>query len=476
MKTLLEPPLVFVDLDGTLLAGDLFLERLVRVVLLRPWWLWQFLLTRPWEISHLKRFLAERMPVDASHLPYRSELLERLRQEHRLGARLVLATAADEADARAVADHLGIFEFFLGTRPGLNLKGAAKLRAIERCADGSPFTYVGDSPADLPVWRQAESIWLVHGTSTLQRACAALGKPLRAISPRPAVWAAGIRALRPHQWAKNLLVLLPAATSLGMYSPARLWDLWPALVVLCLLSSAVYLLNDLSDIAADRQHPHKRRRPLASGALTVVSAVALIPLLLGLAIVLAVGMLPTGHGLLLAYLVLALFYNGVCKELPHADVLALAALYLLRVVLGAEVLQVPYSDWFLLFLGLTFLNLAWLKRYIEVREAWDGLNARRRGYQAGDGTFLLGCGLASLFTALVVLALFTQSSAVATYRGPHRLLWLGLPYLYYSLHLWHQAGHGRIHHDPVRHVLTDGRAYLAGAAGLAVLIWARLVR
>jgi 4-hydroxybenzoate polyprenyltransferase len=282
-----------------------------------------------------------------------------------------------------------------------------------------------------------------------------------------------LRLLRPHQWAKNLLVFVALLTAHRYADAAAVRASVWMFVAFCLCASAIYVVNDAADVAADRAHPDKSKRPFASGALPVALAWLLAPLLLGLAAVAARVLALEATWTLLAYVLLSLTYTFAIKRVLWLDVLALAALYVLRVAAGAFALGVPLSPWLLGFALFLFVSLATLKRYAELSmatgEALDG-----RAYRAADAPVVLAVGAASALTAVLVFALYVQSADVRALYARPVVLWLAAPVLLYWLaRLWTLAGRGNVRADPILFALRDPASYLAALA-LLLVFWSAL--
>ncbi|HKJ23307.1 MAG TPA: UbiA family prenyltransferase [Myxococcota bacterium] len=286
---------------------------------------------------------------------------------------------------------------------------------------------------------------------------------------RGALW----RALRPHQWAKSGLLFAPLLLAHRAFDdPARLAATALAAACFSAVASAGYLLNDWLDRDADREHPDKRHRPLASGDLSAGRARAAFVVLLVGAFAASAAWLPDGFtGLLGVYLALAVAYSTALKKRAVLDVLVLAALYTLRVLAGGEAAQVPVSHWLLVFSMFFFLSLAFVKRYAELLAvgAADGDALAGRGYRVGDLALVPVMGLASGFVAILVIGLWASSDEVRVlYRAP-ALLWLACPVLFWWLsRVWLLAHRHELDADPVLFAARDRASYLAGALLLAV--------
>ena len=258
-----------VDLDGTLVRTDLFVEQLAARTL-RFHGMLAVARAATRGRAPLKRLLAASERFDASTLPYRDDFVAWLRAERAAGRRIVLATAADQSIAEQVARHLGVFDEVLASDGTTNLKSGVKAAKLAARFGAQGFVYAGDSRADLAVWKQAKAAVLVGASSALaaevERVLPIEARFERGGASRVRAFA---RAVRPTQWIKNLLVFVPTLMSRS-YGDAGAWiRAATVFIAFCALASSVYVLNDLVDLASDREHPHKRHRPFASGAVSV---------------------------------------------------------------------------------------------------------------------------------------------------------------------------------------------------------------
>ena len=285
-----------------------------------------------------------------------------------------------------------------------------------------------------------------------------------------------VRALRPHQWVKNLLVFVPVVLDHKLFNAETMARAATAFVAFCCAASSAYVLNDILDLEADRRHPTRRHRPFAAGTLSPSLGLVLVPGLLGIAFAVAWSSLPGGFIELLAiYVVLTTAYSVYLKRIAVLDVLLLAGLYTLRVLGGIAAAEVRFSTWLLAFAMFLFLSLAFLKRYTEV-SALEGAatdQVRRRGYIRGDREWLGSMGGASGYLSVLVLALYINSEQVlALYRAP-LLLWLICPLLlFWTSRMWLLAHRGQIHDDPIVATVRDPASYLLGALVAVVLYFA----
>jgi 4-hydroxybenzoate polyprenyltransferase/phosphoserine phosphatase len=455
-----------VDLDGTLVHTDLLLESLLLLVKANPLYL---LLIPFWLLSGKAAFkekIARRVDLNAAALPYNQALLEWLRVQRAAGYSLWLCTAASERLARAVAGHLGIFDGLLASSTTHNLSGAAKARALADRFGPRAFDYCGNHRVDLAIWRVSAGAIVVNAGSALAERARALCE-VRAVFPRPRMEIRSmLRALRPHQWAKNLLVFVPLAAAHRLGDLGALQQSLLAFLAFCCCASATYLLNDMLDLEADRLHPRKRTRALAAGALSLPAGLVLAALLVMLAIGIGWLLPPDFRVALAIYALATLAYSFGLKRLVLIDTVTLAALYTLRIIAGALAIDVPLSFWLLLFSIFLFNGLALVKRYaeLEAMQREGRLTAAGRGYHVNDLVPILVFGVASSYMAVLVLGLYINSRDIeALYRQP-RLIWpLCVVVLFWVSHMWLKAHRGQMNDDPVLFALKDPLAWVLGA-------------
>jgi 4-hydroxybenzoate polyprenyltransferase len=455
---LLAPPLC-VDLDGTLIRSDLLLESLLLLVKRNALYLFLalFWLLRGGKAA-LKAQIASRITLNAAALPYNKELVAWLKKERASGRELWLCTAANEKLAASVAQHLGLFDGVLASDSRVNLAGKRKADLlVERFGHGA-FDYCGNEWRDLAIWRCARGAIVVNGPPALERRVGADLVLLRSFPSQGSRSQAILRALRPHQWAKNVLVLVPLLTAHRVGELAALASALFGLVAFCLCASSVYLLNDMLDLEADRAHARKSKRPFAAGDLPLTTGFVLAPTLLVASILIA-AFLPGKFQLALgAYYVLTVGYSFSLKRMLLVDAVALAGLYTLRIVAGAGAVTVALSFWLLLFSVFLFLSLAFVKRYAELDSLrrQQRLTAVGRGYRVEDLAVLQSFGTAAGYLSVLVLALYINSPEIGPlYHRPKAIWMLCVLMLYWISRVWMTAHRGGMHDDPVVYALRD---------------------
>lgn len=470
------PAPLFVDLDGTLIKTDLLVESFIGLLkrhpllaLKVPFWLLR-------GKAYLKHRIAERIALNPEALPYHAELLDYLRGQRESGRSLYLATASNIRYAEAVAGHLDIFEGVLASDHRRNLSGHKKLEAIrERCPED--FVYAGNDQVDEPIWASAQAAILVNAPASVAARVTA-SRPVEAeFAAAPAGLRPWLKAIRPHQWLKNLLVFLPLLPIATTATPAMAGMALLAFAAFSLCASSVYLLNDLADLEADRAHPRKRKRPFASGSLPALSGLLLAPVLLTAAFALALWMPWQFAAVLGIYWVSTTAYTFFLKRYALIDVITLAGLYTLRVLGGAAAIAVVPSFWILAFSMFIFFSLALAKRYAELHamRELDREGARGRGYQVVDLSTVQLMGVASGYLAVLVMALYLNSPEIIERYGHVQLLWGVCPLLMlWVSRVWLKAARGEMTDDPLVFAVRDRMSRYVLAATVVVILAALL--
>lgn len=463
-----------VDLDETLIRTDILWEMAVQfwrkpMIALNA----ALALVRHGKAA-FKAELAAHFPLDPASLPYRNDVLEYIRAQREAGRVLVLATATHRVVAQRVADHLGIFSRVFATENEENLSGDRKRAALVAAFGERGFDYLGDHRKDLPIFASARKAMLVEPSPTLLREASEVSTVALVFSAKDSKPIVLARALRLHQWSKNVLLAVPLfAAHLG--SSIQAWaNVLTAFLVFGLVASATYLVNDLADLQADRRHARKRFRPLASGQLAIPSGILLACALAALGFALSVALLPSGFRIyLVAYVLLTLAYSFYLKRRLLVDVLALAVLYTLRILAGGVAVGVVVSEWLLMLSLFIFLSLAFLKRFIELVGSRDGAKVAGRSYSSVDLETVRVVGVTSGLVSVLVLSLYISNPAVSKLYNAPQILWFMCPLLiYWIVRIWFLAARGEVHHDPVVFALLDFRSYVVGALSAAILFLA----
>ena len=477
MPNLYPGSVLCVDLDGTLSRTDTLVETVLMLMRQKPLALLMLPLWLTRGRAAFKAAIARAVAFDPGDLSYNDELIDWLRAEKAKGRRIVLATAADERIAGAIAEHLGFFDEVVASDGSANRKGRAKADAL-RDIYGT-FVYVANGDVDLPVWQAADGAVLVAGSSRVAKRLSArvtfdrVFEPVRA----KARWRLWLRQLRLHQWAKNGLMFVPLILSHQILVPEKFLIVAAGFLAFSLCASSVYVLNDLLDLGSDRRHATKKDRPFASGALPLEQGLAVSPLLLLPAFAIALAISPPFAAVLVLYYLLTLAYSLDLKGRVLVDVFTLAGLYTIRIVAGGVVAGIHLSPWLLAFSIFLFLSLGIVKRVAELRASVEqGVSELRgRGYRTDDTPIMTALGVASGYASVVIFSLYISAPDSRALYPHHQFLWLFVPLiLFWISRVWLKTWRGEMHEDPIVFALKDRGSQLTALAAAGVLLVAAL--
>ena len=452
------PQVLIVDLDGTLLQSDMLFESFWSAF--SRDWLTPFLsvVALKGGRAALKRHLATISNVNPETLPYDASVIEYIDAWRRSGGKTALVTASNRDFAETIASHLGVFDEVHGSDDEINLKGEQKARFLEERFGPKGFAYMGDAVADLPVWACAAKAITVNASSALRHQVEA--KSEREVehlitedkSVRPY-----IKALRPHQWLKNLLVFLPMLAGHQLDSATILISLI-AFICFSMVASSVYELNDLLDLAADRGHPRKKNRPLASGSIPIAHGTWMVALLLILGMLLAVGI--GGNFLLVmaGYYLISTAYSLNLKRRMVVDICVLAGLYTVRILAGGVATDITLSAWLLAFSVFFFLSMASVKRQAELIDIANrgSMTTSGRGYHTDDLPIISMISIGAGYVSVLVMTLYVNSSEIMNmYARPEALWGVCAVLLYWITRTVMIAHRGGMHDDPVVYATKD---------------------
>jgi 4-hydroxybenzoate polyprenyltransferase len=466
---------IVVDLDGTLIYSDILVESGFAFLRSFPQ---KFYKPLQWLSSGgkpaLKSQLARHVTIDVTTLPYNTQVIDWLWEMRAAGRSIALATASHESFAYRIAAHLDIFDRVFASDEHVNLSSHKKRDRLVAEYGERGFDYVGNSHDDIAVWEAADRAYVVNPHPGVARAAAKLDNVENILENRPPLHKVWSKALRVHQWLKNLLIFVPLLAGHHLNSLSLIVLAVLAFFAFGLCASSVYLLNDLLDLEDDRHHPVKRKRPLAAGTMPLAWGMALCPVLLIAAFGIGLVFLPWRfNAVLLGYYVLTLAYSLALKRRVMVDVVTLAALYTTRIVAGTAAISVHLTFWLLAFSMFLFLSLALVKRYTELYATVNAgrENARGRGYRASDLAVVSSLGTASGYISVLVLAMYIQDGATTVlYRHP-QYIWFACPVmLYWISRTWVIAQRGEMHDDPIVFAAKD-RTSMVVVALCAFAFW-----
>lgn len=464
-----------VDLDGTLVKSDTLVDSLLVLARAHP----RRLFALPGKLLHgkaaFKAFVTRHVALDVAHLPYNRKLLQFLQEEKQRGRAIYLATGANTRLAERVAEHLGIFAGVLGSDGAVNLIGNRKLDRMRAQLGEGAYDYIGNDTPDLPLLAQATESMVANPSFSLRRKMRQRGLvPTRVFSERAHPLRSVLRAVRLHQWAKNLLIFVPLLMSHRLQM-LRISRASLAFLAFSLAASATYIINDLLDIEADRRHPKKRLRPFASGDLPAFAGACIVVVFMLLAFGSATLLPPKFLVWLLTYLATTLAYTFFFKRVALLDVLVLSGLYTLRLLVGGAATTIAISHWLAAFSIFLFLSLAFVKRFAELENlrAAGAKPKNGRGYLVADQEQLRAFGTSSAYAAVLVFALYINGRDVMHLYHHFSRLWLIVPLmLLWQSRIWLLASRGQLSEDPVLFAITDRVSLLIGASVAVIAVLA----
>jgi 4-hydroxybenzoate polyprenyltransferase/phosphoserine phosphatase len=446
-----------VDLDGTLLRSDMLIESF-----------WSAF-SRDWRTpfaavsalsrgkAALKKTLAGRADIDVTTLPYDSGVIDFIRDWRETGGRVALVTASDQALADSIADHIGLFDEVHGSNGQRNLKGSQKAGFLEETFGEGHYAYMGDAVADLPVWDRAGRAITVNASAGLRRRVAQLTTPSEHLETGRPVARSYLRALRPHQWLKNILIFLPMLAA-HQFIPVTIQQSLLAFLAFSMAASSIYVLNDLLDLSADRAHPRKCLRPFAAGTVPILHGVYMFAGLFSLAVGVSLFLPSTFFLIIVIYFVSTTAYSLILKRHAVIDICLLSGLYTLRIAAGGAATDISLSTWLLAFSIFFFFSLATIKRQAELVDgaARGKFNISGRGYYVEDLPVISMMAVASGYVSVLVMVLYISSPEVAElYSYPLALGGICGVLLYWLSRMAMLTHRGQMHDDPVVFATRD---------------------
>ncbi len=467
---------IYVDMDGTLVKTDIAQELLLQCFKKAG------LLSRLMSVlftgrSHIKRFLAENTEFSAERLPYNDDVIEYLKVEKSKGRPVILATASDYIIASKVADHLEFFDDILASKPDSNLKGVNKLSEIKAHSMDKGFEYIGDSRADYPIWKAADQSGFVNPPDNPAKIVPDLARRTLDIKYPANSYKALLKAMRPHQWAKNFLIFLPLFFSHTYFDTNELFATVLTFFLFSFCASGIYLINDLLDIEADRSHSSKKRRPFASGKLSPLKGVIASFFLILSSLTLCFYFLDIKvFAVLLIYIVITNLYSFYLKNYSTIDVITLTVLYTIRIIAGGMAAEIILSPWLINFSLFFFLSLAYMKRYIEISRHSQSGKLSGRNYLSDELGIIMMTGIVNGGISVFILTMYLNDNYVLeTYLTPH-LLWLICPLLLFWIYrAWMWAKRGKINDDPVIFAVKDKISLITAALIVLLFLFAKYI-
>lgn len=450
---------IICELDNTLIKTELGSERFIfgaKKLLTQ-------VLSSEFDLKRLKLESSEQQ-TDAPLLPVNNQVIELLSHKKQSGHQLVLLSSQSKAQ---VAEMLGDHPFDVITQPASSTDLTQKF---------GEFDYVGSQHTSDETWKNANERYVVDSSGNVSQKLGTLGLGVTNTFPSSqGSMRSIIKSLRLHQWLKNMLVFVPIITSQQLADTTALTSSIIMFFCFSFVASFGYIVNDLLDLQSDRAHPTKQHRPFASGDLTVRHGIIIGAALLVLA-ALGCTVLPGTAALaLFCYLLLTISYSIYLKTKLMIDVVALGALFTLRVIGGAEAIQTEISFYLMSFSIFLFASLGMVKRYAELLnlQKRKKLAAKGRGYHVDDMAPVRIIGISMGYMSVFILGQYINSPVVTNYYSNPKFIWLLFPLLMFWLgRLWILANRGEVNEDPLIFTVKDRTSQLIFATAAVILILA----
>ncbi len=445
-------PLVL-DVDGTFLRTDMLYETFWAGLGRDPVRVIGLALRHLREPAVLKARLARVVDLRTDLLPVNPAVLALARAAQDEGRAVAFASASDSAPVTRLAAHHGIERVFASDGT-CNLKGEVKSRALIEAYGAGGFDYAGNDKSDRAVWSSGDRAIIVGNHPKAAAELRAEGHPVSEVQEGWA-WRDLKRALRPHQWVKNSLLILPMIAAHD-FTLSTLWLVLAGIVAFSAAASSIYIVNDLLDLEADRLHPTKCRRPFATGAVPIQVGMLTSVVLAAVALSLGAALGGAFFGVVLLYMAISLAYSLKLKRMRWVDVFTLAALYTIRVVAGAAASRVDVSIYMLIFIFPVFVTLGCVKRMTELALATGDEPLPGRGYGRRDRGDLLNMSGLGIAGALTIFALYSVSEQGRALYPTVWILWLTMvPITIWLIRMVALGFHGKQDYDPIVFALRD---------------------
>ena len=459
-----------VDLDGTLIKTDLLFESLLKLVKQNPFAIFLVFIWLLKGKAHVKSQIAQRVYIAAKTLPYNQEVIEYIKNNSR---KTILVTGSNWRLAVEVAEHLGIFHDVIASDEHINLtKSNKRDHLVDRFGENG-FDYIGNDKDDWAVWTAARNILIVSKDNKYLKDTQKIFTPTKVFKLPDITFRDFIKAIRVHQWVKNLLIFIPFLLEHQLNNISEIQVLVLGFFCLSFLASFTYIINDLLDLESDRQNETKKLRAFASGKLSIKQGLGIMILLLAAVISIA-PLLPMPFLLVMgAYFISTLSYSFYFKSVAMLDVCVLASLYTLRVIGGGFAINSELSFWLLAFSMFFFLSLAIAKRVSELEnlKQQKRQSSNGRAYQVIDLPMLTSAGVSSGILSIAVVALYINGEKVLQMYPLPQALWLICPLLLYWIgRVWMITARGEMHEDPILFAIRDNTSILTAFFAVLVIL------
>jgi len=467
-----------VDLDGTLLKTDSLYELFLLLFKKNPLYC---IIAISWLMkskAHFKAEISKRVLLSAESLPYNEDVIAYIKAQDPM-RKIILVTGSNKKVANLIAEHLGLFDEVIASDSTINLTGRDKRdRLVEHFGgsndkDKSGFEYIGNEKTDMPVWKEAKKVSVVSQNNDFLKSVHNSFDNVETFELQKPSIKNYLKGIRIHQWVKNLLVFIPLFLDHRFNDGQAFVQVLLTFFGLSILASFTYIINDLLDLESDRLNQTKRKRPFASGLISIKQAAVMMAVLFVIFVAILTQLNASINLVLMVYLAATLSYSFYLKRVAMLDVTMLAGLFSLRIIAGIVAIDSGWSFWLLAFSMFFFLSLAFAKRFSEVenlrREGRE--KASGRGYTIADLPMLNSSGVAAGYISILVVALYIDSEKVQQMYAHPEILWLICPPLLFWIgRIWMITGRGEMHEDPIVFAIKDKVSLLVVSVCALILL------
>jgi len=467
-----------VDLDGTLIKTDSLYELFLLLFKTNPLYC---LIAISWLMkskAHFKAEITKRVQLSAESLPYNQDVIDYIKAQDPQ-RKILLVTGSNKKVADSIAEYLGLFDEVIASDAQINLTGTNKRDHLAKRFVDTGFEYIGNETTDIPVWEVAKKVSVVSQDNAFLKQVTSTFDGVEVFKlDKPSI-KNYLKGMRLHQWVKNLLVFVPLFLDHRFNDGQAFISVILTFFGLSILASFTYIINDLLDLESDRLNSYKRKRPFASGLISIKQAAIMMLVLFVLFVLIMTQLTPAVIMVLMIYLAATLSYSFYFKRVAMLDVTMLAGLFSLRIISGIVAIGSAWSFWLLAFSMFFFLSLAFAKRFSEVdnirKEGRE--KAVGRGYSVVDLPMLNISGVASGYISILVVALYIDSEKVRQMYMHPEILWLICPPLLFWIgRIWLITGRGEMHEDPIVFAIKDKVSLFIVALCGAILLGATLYK
>lgn len=459
-----EIPLI-VDLDGTITKSDLFFETLVIFIKKNPLNIFFIFFWLFFGKSFLKLKLSEKITISPSDIKYRKEVINYLNHQKQNKRKIYLFSGSSINQVKEVHDYLNIFDGYYGTTINLNLISYNKLNYIKKFFGSVEFDYIGDSSKDIVLWNASRKAIIVDPKFNINKKIKISSKNIIYLTDfiskkdKAKIF---FKSIRIYQWVKNFLVFLPIILSQNFIG-INFINASLAFISFSFISSATYLLNDIFDINEDREHIRKKHRPIASGEMSINSAIKIAFLLFFLSGLISIVLLPLAYfKIVFLYVFITILYTTLLKKIIYLDILILSIFYILRIIAGGLATSIDVSNWLILFSFVFFIFLAGIKRLAEIVNIINDDNLNNFGRSYNEKHFdqiRYVCMISGASSILFLSNYFFSSKVLELYNSPQYLLFACPILLLWEYKIYRNTLNKKMTDDPIIYIFKDKNSW-----------------